>query len=150
MLFITLQSLPSFLSVPNGHFIPRLKHRQVPLSQWGLQVLVLTAGSLLNNWAFAYKVPLTVQIIFRSGSKLIFLGRRQLPWLECHTRFGGIYVVWISVPREAVYPASNGEPTPSDRRFVCFFSLTANGIVFYHCCHYGRNSGMPIKAINLH
>lgn len=27
------------------------------------------AGSLLSNWVFAYDVPLTVQIVFRSGSK---------------------------------------------------------------------------------
>ena len=68
MLFITLHSLPSFLSFSNYHTLPRLKPRQVPLGQWGLQVLVLTTGSLLNNWVFAYKVPLTVQIVFRSGS----------------------------------------------------------------------------------
>lgn len=68
MLFITLQSLPSFLSFSTSHRFPRLKPRQVPLEQWGLQVLVLTAGSLLNNWVYAYKVPLTVQIVFRSGS----------------------------------------------------------------------------------
>lgn len=72
MLFITLQSLPSFLSFSKAHRLPRLKPRQVPLDQWGLQVLVLTAGSLLNNWVFAYKVPLTVQIVFRSGSKFLF------------------------------------------------------------------------------
>lgn len=78
MLFITLHSLPSFLSFPKGHFLPRLKDRQVPLGQWGLQVLVLTAGSLLNNWAFAYKVPLTVQIVFRSGSEFLS-GCRPLP-----------------------------------------------------------------------
>jgi len=71
MLFITIQSLPSFLSFPKGHYLPRLKPLQVPLSQWALQVLVLTAGSLLNNWAFAYKVPLTVQIVFRSGSLVV-------------------------------------------------------------------------------
>lgn len=34
-------------------------------------MLVLTAGSLLNNWVFAYKVPLTVQIVFRSGSMFL-------------------------------------------------------------------------------
>jgi hypothetical protein len=28
-------------------------------------------GSLLANWVFAYDVPLTVQIVFRSGSKLV-------------------------------------------------------------------------------
>ncbi|KAF9013371.1 UAA transporter [Cyathus striatus] len=66
MLFITLHSLPSFLLFNNG-YLPRLRPRQVPLPQWGLQVLVLLTGSLLNNWAFAYNVPLTVQIVFRSA-----------------------------------------------------------------------------------
>ncbi|KAF8158242.1 UAA transporter [Crassisporium funariophilum] len=67
MLFITAQSLPSFLGFSKTSYFPRLKPRQVPLSQWGLQVLVLTAGSLLNNWAFAYNVPLTILIVFRSA-----------------------------------------------------------------------------------
>jgi len=68
-LFITVQTLPQFLTwmVPGQTSFPRLKPRQVPLRQWGLQVLVHTAGSLLNNWAFAFHVPLTVQIVFRSA-----------------------------------------------------------------------------------
>jgi len=67
MLFITMQSLPSFLIFSKSGFLPRLKPRQVPLSQWAFQVLVLTSGSLLNNWAFAYNVPLTIFIVFRSA-----------------------------------------------------------------------------------
>ncbi|KAK7460683.1 golgi uridine diphosphate-N-acetylglucosamine transporter [Stygiomarasmius scandens] len=67
MLFITLQSLPSFLVLPPKGFLPRLKTRQVPLYQWALQVVVLSTGSLLNNWAFAFNVPLTVMIVFRSA-----------------------------------------------------------------------------------
>ncbi|KIM43229.1 hypothetical protein M413DRAFT_444037 [Hebeloma cylindrosporum] len=67
MFFITLQSLPSFLNFSQPGFIPRLKPRQVPMSQWALQVLVLISGSLLNNWAFAYNVPLTILIVFRSA-----------------------------------------------------------------------------------
>lgn len=65
MAFVTARALPSFIEFKSAR--PRLKPRQVPLSQWMLQVLVMTAGSLLNNWAFAFSVPLTVQIIFRSG-----------------------------------------------------------------------------------
>ena len=67
MLFITTHSCSSFLSFAPNHRLPRLKPRQVPLPQWALQVLVLTTGSLLNNWAFAYNVPLTVLIVFRSA-----------------------------------------------------------------------------------
>ncbi|KAI0080178.1 UAA transporter [Panus rudis PR-1116 ss-1] len=72
MLFITLQSLPSQLLWFRPHqsiplYLPKLKPSQVPLSQWVVQVLVLTTGSLLNNWAFAFHVPLTLQIVFRSA-----------------------------------------------------------------------------------
>jgi len=70
MLFITLQSLPSFLVLPPKGFLPRLKTRQVPLYQWALQVVVLSTGSLLNNWAFAFNVPLTVMIVFRSAGRV--------------------------------------------------------------------------------
>lgn len=73
MFFVTAQSWPSFISFSTSHFLPRFKPRQVPLTQWGLQVLVLTSGSLLNNWAFAYNVPLTILIVIRSGGEAQFL-----------------------------------------------------------------------------
>jgi UDP-xylose/UDP-N-acetylglucosamine transporter B4 len=74
MFFIALQSLPSFLNFSQPGFVPRLKPRQVPLAQWALQVLVLISGTLLNNWAFAYNVPLTILIVFRSAGEAQFLG----------------------------------------------------------------------------
>ncbi|TFY83301.1 hypothetical protein EWM64_g711 [Hericium alpestre] len=64
MLFITIQQLPSHLTWTPW---PRLKPRQVPLSRWMLQVVMLASGSLLNNWVYAFEVPLTVQIVFRSA-----------------------------------------------------------------------------------
>ncbi|TBU60926.1 UAA-domain-containing protein [Dichomitus squalens] len=67
MLFITVQSLPSFLIFREGSWVPHLRPRQVPIHSWALQVLVLTSGSLMNNWVFAFSVPLTVQIVFRSA-----------------------------------------------------------------------------------
>lgn len=70
MLFITTHSLPSFLEFPTNGGLPRLKPRHVPLSSWALQVLVLTSGSLMNNWVFAFSVPLTIQIVFRSAGML--------------------------------------------------------------------------------
>ncbi|KXN88138.1 UDP-N-acetylglucosamine transporter YEA4 [Leucoagaricus sp. SymC.cos] len=99
MLFITLQSLPSFLSFPKARVLPRLKPRQVPLDQWGLQVLVLTAGSLLNNWVFAYKVPLTVQIVFRSGSLAVSMlfGYLFLNKTYNHRQILSIVIVTIGV-----------------------------------------------------
>ncbi|KAG5733330.1 UDP-N-acetylglucosamine transporter YEA4 [Termitomyces sp. T112] len=67
MLFITLQSLPTFIEFQQGQFIPRLKPRHVPIHQWAFQVVVLLTGTLFNNWAFAYSVPLTLLIVFRSA-----------------------------------------------------------------------------------
>ncbi|PBK74636.1 UAA transporter [Armillaria solidipes] len=67
MMFISLQSLPSFVTCSPEAWIPRLKPRQVPLSNWATQVFVLSTGSLLNNWAFAFNVPLTVLMVFRSA-----------------------------------------------------------------------------------
>ncbi|KAK0244425.1 UAA transporter [Armillaria nabsnona] len=67
MMFISLQSLPSFVTYSPEAWRPRLKPRQVPLRNWATQVLVLSTGSLLNNWAFAFNVPLTVLMVFRSA-----------------------------------------------------------------------------------
>lgn len=66
MAFITLQSLPTFLAWHKDGGL-RLHPRQVPLSQWALQVTMLASGSLLNNWVYAFHVPLTIQIVFRSA-----------------------------------------------------------------------------------
>ncbi|KAJ7718130.1 UAA transporter [Mycena maculata] len=67
VVFIAAQGLPEFLVVPPGHRFPRLKPRQVPLRHWAAQVILVTTTSLLNNWAFAYSVPLTILIVFRSA-----------------------------------------------------------------------------------
>jgi len=69
MLFITCHSLPSFIQWHKAGLLtlPTLIPRQVPLGEWALQVAVLMSGALLNNWAFAYNVPLTLQIVFRSS-----------------------------------------------------------------------------------
>jgi len=81
LLFITLNSLPHFLTFSppaNKHgirrqsqYVPCLRERAVPLSSWVSQVLVLASASLLNNWAFVFRVPLTVQIVFRSGGLVV-------------------------------------------------------------------------------
>src|SRR6266498_958068 len=107
MLFVTLQTLPSFISFSKS-WIPELKPRQVPLQQWALQVIVLTSGSLLNNWAFAYKVPLTILIVIRSAGehkKPILFYRRCL--MLCLPRPSYIYAFWIYVSSKTIYPLSN-------------------------------------------
>lgn len=66
MLFIAAHSLPVVLGADG-----RLKERNVPLRKWAVQVLCLTAMSLLNNWVFLFHVPVTVQIVFRSAGLLV-------------------------------------------------------------------------------
>ncbi|KAJ7081374.1 UAA transporter [Mycena belliarum] len=75
VLFIAAQSLPAFLVFHPGYRLPRFKPRQVPLKDWAFQVLLLLSSSLLNNWAFAYNIPLTILIVFRSaglGISMVF------------------------------------------------------------------------------
>jgi UDP-xylose/UDP-N-acetylglucosamine transporter B4 len=74
MLFITAQQLPSFITwnKSSPSWFPRLKPRQVPIAQWLLQVSTFASGTLLNNIVFAFNVPPTIQIVFRSAGKLSF------------------------------------------------------------------------------
>jgi hypothetical protein len=74
MLFITAQQLPSFITWDKSRtpgyswlWLPRLKPRQVPISQYLLQVTTFASGTLLNNIVFAFSVPPTLQIVFRSA-----------------------------------------------------------------------------------
>ncbi|KAI0641886.1 UAA transporter [Trametes meyenii] len=139
MLFITTQSLPSFLAFPRGSLLPRLKPRHVPLRNWALQVLVLTSGSLLNNWVFAFSVPLTVQIVFRSGGLAVSM---LLGYFVLKKRYSlaqiaavilvsaGVVLATLSRPSS---PKSSGDP-PDVARYslgvsMLTFSLLLTGIL---------------------
>lgn len=84
MLFITAQQLPSFITWGKSNspgyswlWLPRLKPRHVPISQYLLQVTTFASGTLLNNLVFAFSVPPTLQIVFRSAGLAVsmLLGR---------------------------------------------------------------------------
>jgi len=94
MLFITLHTLPSFLTFQKSPWLPRLKPRQVPLMQWTLQVFLVTASSLLLNWAHAYKVPLTVLIVFRSAGLAISM---LFGFLFLKKRYASIQILCVAV-----------------------------------------------------
>ncbi|KAG1739922.1 UAA transporter [Suillus paluster] len=57
-------------------WLPRLKKRKVPLLPYFIQVL--------NNAAFAYHIPMTVHIVFRSGGMIINM---ILGWMFTKKRF---------------------------------------------------------------
>lgn len=73
--YVTLQTLSTqftFTSLgepARRRWIPRLKPRIVPLRRWTVQVVLFLAVSLMNNWAFGFKVPVPIHIIFRSGGE---------------------------------------------------------------------------------
>lgn len=59
-----------------GWRVPWLKKPGVPLRRWLVQVVLYYLTSILNNSAFAYDIPMSVHIVFRSGGMLVnmFLG----------------------------------------------------------------------------
>jgi hypothetical protein len=83
MAFTSLQGAPSFLVFKSTFPFIELRPRTVPIRVWTLQVVVLWVMSLLNNWAFAYDVPLAVQIVFRSGGKSVLTDALRMMLSEC-------------------------------------------------------------------
>ncbi|KZT38952.1 UAA-domain-containing protein [Sistotremastrum suecicum HHB10207 ss-3] len=77
--FIDDLTPPSFLT-KLGRL--RLMPRSIPIRRWTVQVVLFLLTSLLNNIAFAYRVPMPVHIIFRSGGMVVnmvmgwFIGKR--------------------------------------------------------------------------
>ena len=65
---ITLQGLPQFIVWKP---YPHLKPRQISLLPYLAQVVLFYVLSSLNNAAFAYNIPMTVHIIFRSGGLVV-------------------------------------------------------------------------------
>lgn len=69
----------------NAGIFPHLKERKIPLTRWFIMVLLFFFSSQLNNLAFGFKIPMTLHIIFRSGSLIanmilgvLILGKRYL------------------------------------------------------------------------
>ncbi|KDQ28835.1 hypothetical protein PLEOSDRAFT_1075735 [Pleurotus ostreatus PC15] len=84
---ITLHGLPSHLNwTPYG---PRLKPRAIGLPPYIAQVFLFYSISLINNAAFAYKIPMAVHIIFRSGGLIVSM---LMGWLISGKRYTPIQV----------------------------------------------------------
>ncbi|KAE9406880.1 UAA transporter [Gymnopus androsaceus JB14] len=143
MMFITLQSLPNFLtfesnSKPSRRWLPTLKPRQVPLSQWASQVLVHTTGSLLNNWAFAFNVPLTVLIVFRSAGLAVsmvlgffILGRRYsiLQVASVLTVSVGAILATLSKTTETTTSSSSSTPPIDLQRYTLGIAMVLTSLL---------------------
>lgn len=67
-LAISIHGLPKFIVFTP---YPKLRPRRIPILPYLIQVALFYAVSLLNNAAFAYRIPMAVHIIFRSGGLVI-------------------------------------------------------------------------------
>lgn len=135
-LFITVQTLPQFLTwqSPRETWLPSMKARQVPVRQWILQVLVHTAGSLLNNWAFAFRVPLTIQIVFRSAGLAVsmFFGYFFLNKLYTRAQITSVFLVSIGVVLTTLSrPSSPSKRSTEDleQYIIGIFMLTISSLL---------------------
>lgn len=73
-----------------------------------MQVLVLTSGSLMNNWVFAFSVPLTIQIVFRSAGESYFHPHCSFLILKYTTRPSSVDGVRIFRHEQEVLIISDG------------------------------------------
>ncbi|WRT69607.1 uncharacterized protein IL334_006596 [Kwoniella shivajii] len=119
-LYVTITTLSSQLTwkrIPKSSIpYPVLKSRKVPLGRWGVQVILFLAVSLMNNYAFGLKIPVTVHIIFRSGGLCISM---LVGWLFAKRRYSvgqmfaallitsGIVLATASAPRRRSVPSSS-------------------------------------------
>ncbi|KAG8957060.1 golgi uridine diphosphate-N- acetylglucosamine transporter [Tulasnella sp. 419] len=98
LIFITLQASPDFINFKSSPWkIPRLKKRDIPISTWFIHVVMMTLISLLNNWAFAYHIPLTLQIIFRSAGLPITMAIGYLSLNKTYTPMQILSVICVTV-----------------------------------------------------
>ncbi|KDN45475.1 UAA transporter [Tilletiaria anomala UBC 951] len=122
-LFIALLFLPSQLYIPGKgvgskaasipSFIPRFKRPSVPLTRWGVQVVLFFSTNLLNNVAFAFSVPMAVHIIFRSGG-LVF--NMLLGWMFANKKYNVLQVISVLLVTGGVIVstlAASGKQTSS-------------------------------------
>ncbi|KAG6332589.1 hypothetical protein ID866_6502 [Astraeus odoratus] len=111
-------------SITHKTWLPRLKRRRVPLLPYFIQVALFFVLSTLNNAAFAYDIPMSVHIIFRSGGMIINM---VLGWLIAKKRqVISVLVVTVGIMLTTL-SASNSKPQTPDTQTVDV-SLYAQGI----------------------
>ncbi|KAJ7208024.1 UAA transporter family-domain-containing protein, partial [Mycena pura] len=96
-LIISLHGIPTH--VVWTKYGPHFKPHRIPLTPYLVQVALFYLISLLNNAAFAYRIPMSVHIIFRSGGLVISM---LLGWLVGGKRYtfaqvGSVLLVTLGV-----------------------------------------------------
>ncbi|KAH9853968.1 UAA transporter family-domain-containing protein, partial [Lenzites betulinus] len=92
-----------------GRWIPRLRARRTPLAPYLAQVALFYALSLLNNAAFAYGIPMAVQIIFRSGGLVVSM---LMGWLLAGKRYNTTQILSVLLVTAGVALTTFSAATP--------------------------------------
>ncbi|KAJ3853317.1 UAA transporter [Lentinula lateritia] len=114
---------------------PRLKPRRIPLTPYLIQVVLFYLVSLLNNAAFAYRIPMAVHIIFRSGGLVISM---ILGWIFAGKTYTtaqvlSVFIVTIGViftTLSASEPSSNAMIQSSARVYLTGIGILTLALVF--------------------
>ncbi|KAF8966455.1 UAA transporter family-domain-containing protein [Flammula alnicola] len=104
-LLISLHGLPKF--VVWTRFGPRFRPRRVPMTSYLTQVVLFYLISLLNNAAFAYRIPMVVHIIFRSGGLIITC---SLVGILCLLVTIGVVITTLSAQSSSTKSTSVADP----------------------------------------
>jgi len=107
LLYIASESAPSFVTFTQ--WPPRLKPRGVPLVLWLLQVVLLVSVSLLNNWAYRFRVPPAIQILIRSAGLVVAMCIGYLFLQKRYTRTQVAAVIFVTI---GVVTATLSKPAP--------------------------------------
>jgi len=108
-LFITLHGLTKFVQFTP---YPRLKPRQISILPYLLQVVLFYLVSLLNNAVFAYKIPMPVHIVFRSGGLIVNM---VMGWLLQRKRYHPRQIFAVLVVTAGVVLTTLSAVTPSTK-----------------------------------
>ncbi|KAF9224402.1 UAA transporter [Gyrodon lividus] len=106
--------------------LPRLRKRRVPFLPYLIQVALFFVLSTLNNAAFAYDIPMTVHIVFRSGGMIINM---TLGWLFVKKRYTTRQVLSVLVVTIGIILTTLSASAPTSRASqTTDVSLYAQGI----------------------
>ncbi|KAJ4471973.1 UAA transporter [Lentinula aciculospora] len=113
----------------------RLKPRRIPLMPYLIQVVLFYLVSLLNNAAFAYRIPMAVHIIFRSGGLVISM---ILGWIFAGKTYTAAQVISVFIVTLGVVlttlsasePSSSTVTDSSTRVYLTGIGILTLALVF--------------------
>ncbi|PKI84777.1 golgi uridine diphosphate-N- acetylglucosamine transporter [Malassezia vespertilionis] len=107
-----LVALPGELTWRRWHGVPIvwLKTPQIPIRRWLVQVVLYSTTSILNNTAFAFTIPMSVHIVFRSGGMVVNM---VLGWAIAGRRYNFMQIISVALVSAGVLAATLAAAAPS-------------------------------------